>query len=82
LVDRASLIGEQSYRLRVAPVLTGDGGGQAVSYEKGRSVPSGEGILEDALDGDHGWFWRNGDTTDVALTLRIKADYVKLKRVI
>lgn len=60
----------------------GDGGGQSVRYEKGRSVPSDEGMLEAAFDGNHGWFWRNGGSSDVTLKLRTNGDYVGIKRVI
>ncbi|ESZ11276.1 hypothetical protein NKH89_12140 [Mesorhizobium sp. M0923] len=60
----------------------GDGGGQNVSYEKGRSVPSGEGILEAAFDGNHGWFWRNRGDSDVTLTIQTEGDYIDIKRMI
>lgn len=60
----------------------GDGGGQSVSYEKGRSMPSDEGELEAAFDGNHGWFWRNRGTSDVTVTLRTQGDYIDIKRVI
>ncbi|MER8751682.1 hypothetical protein NKH57_20815 [Mesorhizobium sp. M1050] len=60
----------------------GDGGGQSVSYEKGRSVPSGEGVLEAAFDGNHGWFWRNRGDSDVTLTIQTEGDYIDIKRMI
>ncbi|MER8569668.1 hypothetical protein NKH85_28815 [Mesorhizobium sp. M0924] len=60
----------------------GDGGGQSVSYEKGRSVPSGEGVLEAAFDGNHGWFWRNRGDRDVTLTIQTEGDYIDIKRLI
>ncbi|OZB04389.1 MAG: transmembrane anchor protein [Rhizobiales bacterium 39-66-18] len=60
--------------------LHGDGGGQQTSYEKGRSVPGAEGVLEAAFDGNHGWFWRNRDRADVTLTLRTNGDYAEIKR--
>ncbi|WP_406871923.1 hypothetical protein WHT83_17930 [Aminobacter sp. P9b] len=60
----------------------GDGGGQSVSYEKGRSTLSDEGELEAAFDGNHGWFWRNRGTSDVTVTLRTQGDYIDIKRVI
>lgn len=37
----------------------GDSSENSISYEKGRGVPSDEGELEAAFDGNHGWFWRN-----------------------
>ncbi|MER9876374.1 hypothetical protein [Mesorhizobium sp. M0195] len=60
----------------------GDGGGQSVSYEKGRSVPSGEGVMEAAFDGNHGWFWRNRGDSDVTLTIQTEGDYIDIKRLI
>ena len=56
--------------------------GQKVSYEKGRSVPSGEGTLEAAFDGNHGWFWRNRGNSEVSVTLQTQGDYVDIKRMI
>ena len=60
----------------------GDGGGRSISYEKGRSVPSDEGVLEAAFEGNHGWFWRNRTKSDVTVTLKTSGDYIELKRVI
>ncbi|WP_352939043.1 hypothetical protein [Mesorhizobium sp. M1136] len=60
----------------------GDGGGQSVSYEKGRSVPSDEGVLEAAFDGNHGWFWRNRGDREVTLTIQTEGDYIDIKRMI
>lgn len=60
----------------------GDGGGQSASYEKGRSIPSDEGQIEAAFDGNHGWFWRNRGDVDVTLTLTTQGDYIEIKRVI
>jgi hypothetical protein len=39
----------------------GDGGGESVSYQKGRGVAEDSGVLEAAFDGNHGWFWRKQD---------------------
>jgi hypothetical protein len=58
----------------------GDGGGQSITYEKGRGVASGEGLLEAAFDGYHGWFWRNRTDAIVKLTLETRGIYVELKR--
>lgn len=60
----------------------GDGGGRSISYEKGRGVPSDEGVLEAAFEGNHGWFWRNRTKSDVTVTLKTSGDYIELKRVI
>ena len=60
----------------------GDGGGRPITYEKGRGVPSDEGVLEAAVEGNHGWFWRNRTKSDVTVTLKTNGDYIELKRVI
>ncbi len=59
--------------------LHGDGGGESISYVKGRGVPSDEGVLKAAFDGNHGWFWRNRTGGDVTVTLRISGDYTDIK---
>jgi hypothetical protein len=59
--------------------LHGDGGGESISYVKGRGVPSEEGVLEAAFDGNHGWFWRNRTGGDVTVTLRVSGDYTDIK---
>lgn len=59
-----------------------DGAGQqSTSYEKGRAVPSQEGVLEAAFDGKHGWFWRNRGKADVTVTLKVNGDFTAMKRV-
>ena len=58
----------------------GDGGGQSVSYEKGRGVAEQAGVLRAAFTGNHGWFWRNRTDAPVTLTLRTRGDYSELKR--
>lgn len=60
----------------------GDGGGQSISYEKGRSAPSDDGVLEAAFDGNHGWFWRNRGKADVTVVVRVRGQYAEMKRVI
>lgn len=60
--------------------LHGDGGGQAVSYEKGRGTPAQEGELTAAFDGNHGWFWRNRGDAPVTVILRVSGDYTEVKR--
>lgn len=59
----------------------GDGGGQSVSYEKGRGVASDNGTLVAAFDGNHGWFWRNRTEQDVTVTLNTQGDYVELNHI-
>jgi len=58
----------------------GDGGGNAVSYEKGRGVSEQEGVLEAAFPGNHGWFWRNRTGSEMTLTLGTRGAYSDLKR--
>jgi len=58
----------------------GDGGGQFISYEKGRNVPQDEGELKAAFTGNHGWFFRNRNDNDVTLVLRTDGDYGELKK--
>lgn len=53
----------------------GDGGGQSISYEKGRGVAEQEGQLEAAFTGNHGWFWRNRTDNDVVVSVRTRGDY-------
>ncbi|MCD1645134.1 MULTISPECIES: hypothetical protein [Aurantimonas] len=58
----------------------GDGGGQNISYEKGRSVSSDEGTIQAAFTGNHGWFWRNRGDAPVSLTLRTSGTYTAFDR--
>lgn len=60
----------------------GDGGGQSISYEKGRGVPSDEGVLEAAFDGNHGWFWRNRGASPVTVIVRVRGQYADIKRMV
>ena len=53
----------------------GDGNGEKISYERGRSVPGQTGQLTAAFTGNHGWFWRNRTTEDVVVSLRTRGDY-------
>lgn len=58
----------------------GDGGGERISYEKGRGVAEDEGVLEAAFDGNHGWFWRNRTGAPVTVTLKTNGAYSDIKR--
>ena len=62
--------------------LHGDGGGQAISYQKGRGVASNDGTLEAAFDGNHGWFWRNRGTAPVTVVVKVAGDYAQINRMI
>lgn len=55
-------------------------GGEAVTYEKGRGQTSGEGSFETPFAGDHGWFWRNRDSSDVTVTLQMRGAYSEIVR--
>ena len=59
----------------------GDGGGQSISYEKGRSVPADDGEIEAAFDGNHGWYWRNRGDAPVTVVVRVRGQYTDIKRV-
>ena len=60
----------------------GDGGGENISYEKGRGVAEDEGVLEAAFDGNHGWFWRNRTDAPVTVTLKTRGAYSHIKRML
>lgn len=60
--------------------IHGDGGGKSTSYEKGRGVPSHEGVVTAAFTGNHGWFWRNRGKENVTVTLRTNGAYSEIKR--
>lgn len=59
-----------------------DGGGESITYERGRGVPGQEGTLEAAFEGNHGWFWRNRGEQPVTIILRTEGDYTELKRLV
>lgn len=58
----------------------GDGGGQNISYEKGRGAASDEGQITAAFTGNHGWFWRNRGNAPVSVTLRTNGAYSSIER--
>ncbi len=60
----------------------GDGGGQSISYEKGRGTPEDEGELQAAFTGNHGWFFRNRNDNSITLVLRTGGDYGQLKKML
>ena len=60
--------------------LHGDGGGQSISYKRGRAVPGHEGSLKAKFSGNHGWFWRNRGKQDVTVTLNVRGAYSEVKR--
>jgi hypothetical protein len=58
----------------------GDGGGESISYEKGRGAAEDSGVLEAAFTGNHGWFWRNRTSEPVTVTLKTDGAYADIKR--
>ncbi|WP_420563958.1 transmembrane anchor protein [Thalassobaculum sp.] len=60
--------------------LHGHGGGNSVTYEKGRGQTSGKGSFTATFDGEHGWFWRNRDSSDVTVMLKVRGEYSEFKR--
>jgi len=56
------------------------GGGKETSYKKGSQVASDTGTLTAAYDGSHGWFWRNRNSADVTITLKVNGAYTEIKR--
>lgn len=59
--------------------LHGHGGGNSVTYEKGRGSTGDEGQIVAAFDGEHGWFWRNRDNSDVTITVQVRGEYAEFK---
>ena len=60
--------------------LHGDGGGQNITYEKGRGTTGETGVLTAAFTGNHGWFWRNRDSSDITVRVQLRGDYSALKQ--
>ncbi len=58
--------------------LHAHGDGQSVDYLRGRGETSGEGSIKAPFAGEHGWFWRNRDSSDITVTLQLRGDYSKL----
>ena len=65
---------------RVNYDLHGDGGGQSISYKKGRAVPGHQGSVKARFTGNHGWFWRNRGKKNVTVTLLVRGAYSEVKR--
>lgn len=57
----------------------GDGNGQNVMYERGRSVPGQQGELVAQFTGNHGWFWRNRTEAPITFDLRARGDYIEMR---
>jgi hypothetical protein len=59
--------------------LHGHGGGQSVTYEKGRGSTGDEGDIVAAFDGEHGWFWRNRDSQPATVTVQVRGEYAEFR---
>ena len=59
--------------------MHGHGGGQSVTYEKGRGSTGDEGEIIAAFDGEHGWFWRNRDSQPATVTVQVRGEYAEFK---
>ena len=59
--------------------LHGHGGGQSITYEKGRGSTGSEGTILADFDGEHGWFWRNRDNSAVTVTVQVRGEYAEFK---
>lgn len=59
--------------------LHGHGGGNSVTYEKGRGSTGAEGEIVAEFNGEHGWFWRNRDSSDVTVTVQVRGEYAEFK---
>ena len=60
--------------------LHAHGDGQSVDYDRGRGATDGAGSIEAPFPGEHGWFWRNRDDSDVTVTLQLRGDYSEVVR--
>jgi hypothetical protein len=50
-------------------------GNESIDYERGAGQTSGEGSIEAPFAGDHGWFWRNRDSTPITMTIQLRGEY-------
>lgn len=55
--------------------LHAHGGGESITYERGRGETAGEGSIEAPFAGDHGWFWRNRDNTAITIAIQLRGEY-------
>jgi len=60
--------------------LHGHGGGNSITYEKGRGSTGSEGSFTAAFPGSHGWFWRNRDSKPVVVNVKLRGTYSDLKQ--
>ncbi|MEL6312146.1 MAG: transmembrane anchor protein [Pseudomonadota bacterium] len=60
--------------------LHAHGDGQSIDYDRGRGATDGAGSIEAPFPGEHGWFWRNRDDSDVTITLQLRGAYSEVVR--
>ncbi len=60
--------------------LHAHGDGQSIDYARGRGETVGEGSIDAPFTGEHGWFWRNRDSSEITVTLQLRGDYSELKQ--
>lgn len=58
--------------------LHAHGGGESIDYERGRGETAGEGSIEAPFAGNHGWFWRNRDSTAITIMIQLRGDYSEI----
>lgn len=51
-----------------------------IGYGKGTRVEADSGTLVAAMDGGHGWFWRNRSGRNVVVRLIVSGEYAEIKR--
>lgn len=51
-----------------------------IGYGKGTRVEADSGTLVAAMDGGHGWFWRNRSGRNVVVLLIVSGEYAEVKR--
>lgn len=51
-----------------------------IGYDKGTRVEADSGTLVAAMDGGHGWFWRNRSGRNVVVRLIVSGEYAEIKR--
>tara|TARA_R100001224_G_scaffold111902_1_gene93120 strand:+ start:615 stop:1238 length:624 start_codon:yes stop_codon:yes gene_type:complete len=59
--------------------MHGHGGGNSITYEKGRGSTGDEGEIVAAFDGEHDWFWRNRDSELATVTVQVRGEYAEFK---
>jgi len=59
--------------------LHAHGGGQSITYKKGRGSKGSEGEFTAAFDGSHGWFWRNRDRKPLTVRLKLRGAYSEIQ---